>query len=407
MARITIDYTPAVHQGAGIGRLTRELIQALLRQRADHKFSLFVMGKPPADVPLSNIMHTAHLPLRVGPYTDRWLYRLWFKANVPLPVQLWSGAADLYHATDFVLPPLRHGLPSVLTVHDLSFERDPASAPPRLIPFLKKVVPASAQRASHIVADSHATARDLIELYGISPDKITVIHSGVSARFAPYGGTMYEERRRAFVLKKHKIGDAPFVLTVGTLQPRKNHLRLVQAFAKLVKGGVASGERYLSTLHAPSSTLVISGGKGWLYDDVLAEVKRLGIEERVKFIGFVDDAELPHVYRAARAFAFPSIYEGFGLPLLEAMASGVPVVSSNTSSLPEVVGPSTSSGQAAGLMVDPLDVDALAAALDTALHDDAWREQAIAQGLARASEFTWPRAAEQLLGVYETVLRGR
>ncbi len=131
----------------------------------------------------------------------------------------------------------------------------------------------------------------------------------------------------------------------------------------------------------------------------MTEVKKLGIEDRVKFIGFADDGDLPHLYRAARAFAFPSIYEGFGLPLLEAMASGVPVVTSNVSSLPEVVGN-------AGIQVDPFDVDALAHALNTALHDEAWRAGAIERGLARAAEFTWPHAARQLLGVYERVLGG-
>jgi glycosyltransferase involved in cell wall biosynthesis len=397
MARITVDYTPAVHQGAGIGRLTRELAQALLKVPSTHTFSFFVMGKPPRDVPLSNVMHTAHLPLRVGRYTDRWLYRVWFKANIPLPVQTWSGPCDLYHATDFVLPPLQPGTPSVLTVHDLSFERDPGSAPPRLIPFLKKVVPASARRANHIVADSYATARDLITLYGISPDKITTIHSGVHPRFSPFNGTLFQQRRRDYVLKKYNIADSPFVLAVGTMQPRKNHLRLVQAFAEIVKGGVGRGEGTRSSHHAPHSTLIIAGGKGWLYDEVLAEVKRLGIEDRVKFIGFADDVDLPHLYRAARVFAFPSIYEGFGLPILEAMASGVPVVASNASSLPEVVGD-------AGAQIDPFDVNALALALDTALHDEAWRRQAIERGLARIAEFTWTRAAEQLLSVYERVL---
>ncbi len=253
MARITVDYTPAVHQGAGIGRLTRELAQALLRQKSSHSFSFFVMGRPPADVPLSNIMYTAHLPLKVGRPTDRWLYRLWFKAHVPMPVQTWSGPCDLYHATDFVLPPMSIGIPSVLTVHDLSFERDPGSAPPRLIPFLKKVVPASAKRATHIVADSHATAHDLVDLYGIAPEKITTIHSGVNPRFAPYRDTLYEANRRRHVLKQYDIGDAPFVLSVGTMQPRKNHLRLVQAFAKLVKGGGVEGGGI--SLHSPLFTL--------------------------------------------------------------------------------------------------------------------------------------------------------
>ncbi len=389
MARITYDYTPAIHQGAGIGRLTRELGRALLNLPSPHQFSFFVMGRPGDDVPLSSLMDTAQLPLKVTKHNDRWLYRLWFRSRLPLPVQTFSGSCDLYHATDFVLPPMRGKTPSVLTVHDLSFERDPDSASPRLIPFLKRVVPDSARRATHIVADSHATARDLTELYGIPPAKITTIHSGASERFTPYTGSYFEERRRGSILRRYKIGEAPFVLTVGTMQKRKNHLRLVQAFAKVI------------AQHPPSLSvqLVIAGGKGWLYDEVLAEVKSLGLENRVKFIGYVEDSDLPHLYRAARVFAFPSIYEGFGIPPLEAMACGVPVVASNASSLPEVVGD-------VGLQVDPFDVDALAHALDTALHDEGWRAQAIVRGPERAKQFTWRGAAEQLLAIYEKSLGG-
>ncbi len=232
MARITFDYTPAIHQGAGIGRLTRELGRALLQLRSQHAFSFFVMGRPADDVPLSSIIYTAQLPLKVTRHNDRWLYRLWFRSRLPLPVQTFSGACDVYHATDFVLPPVRGNAPTVLTVHDLSFERDPDSAPPRLIPFLKRVVPDSARRATHIVADSNATAHDLTELYGIPPAKITTIYSGAGERFTPFSGSLFEARRRSAVLKHYKISDAPFVLTVGTMQKRKNHLRLVQAFAK-------------------------------------------------------------------------------------------------------------------------------------------------------------------------------
>ncbi len=388
VARIIIDYTPAIHQDAGIARLTREIVRAVLALGSPHEFSLFVMGRPALAVPLSNLMNTRELPLRVSRMSDRWLYRLWFRANLRAPVQLFSGSCDLYHATDFVLPPLRDGTPGVLTVHDLSFERDPDSAPPRLIPFLRRVVPDSARRAAHIIADSHATARDLTALYDIPSEKITVIHSGVDGRFTPYRDTLYMQRRRDYVLKKYGIGDAPFILTVGTMQRRKNHLRLVQAFAKLTAAHPG----------AQTPLLVIAGGKGWLYDEVHAEVQRLGLGEQVRFIGYVEDMDLPHLYRAAAVFAFPSTYEGFGLPLLEAMASGVPVVTSNVSSLPEVVGD-------AGLQVDPLDVDALARALEQALNDEVWRRHCIARGLARAVQFTWQRAAEQLLAVYERVLR--
>lgn len=388
MSKITIDYTSAIHQGAGIGRLTRELVRALLKldEAKAHEFGLFVMGRPGLEVPITNLMRTANLPMRTVRWNDRWLYRLWFKANLPVPVQRFSGPCDLYHAADFVLPPLDKGIPSVVTVHDLSFERDPASAPPRLIPFLKKVVPQSAQRADHLIADSHATAQDLQTLYGIAADKITVIHSGVEARFVPFDEeSILARRRRQYVRKHYKLGDTPFILTVGTMQRRKNHLGLVRAFAKIVKRQTAN------------VNLVIAGGKGWLYDDVLAEVQALGLSERVKFIGFVDDNDLPHLYTLASAFAFPSFYEGFGLPPLEAMACGIPVVTSSVSSLPEVVGD-------AALSIDPNDIDALAEALDQSLNDADWRAIAHARGLARAHEFTWERSAQQLLSVYEGVL---
>lgn len=376
MARITIDYTPAVQQSAGIGRLTRETTRALLALPASHAYTLFCMGRaaPPVLPPGVRFVST--------PLTDRWLHRIWYRARLPLPAELLAGRADLYHATDFLLPPML-ARRTVLTVHDLTFERDPGSAAPTLLRFLQRVVPASARRASHVVADSHATARDLTELYGVPASRITVIHSGVDARFRPCVDPAEAVAESAALRAKYGIGSAPFVLTVGTLQRRKNHLGLVRAFARLAA--------------RTDLDLVISGGKGWLYDEVLAEVRALGLERRVRFTGFTAEQDLPALYRAARVFAFPSFYEGFGLPLLEAMASGVPVVSSDASSLPEVAGD-------VALLANPRDGDAIAAALQRALDDEPWRASAIVRGIARAKEFTWERAGRQLLAVYESVL---
>jgi glycosyltransferase involved in cell wall biosynthesis len=376
MARITIDYTPAVQQSAGIGRLTREMTRALLALPAPHAYTLLCMGRAaPPSLP-SGVRFVS------TPLTDRWLHRIWYRARLPLPAELLAGRADLYHATDFLLPPM-FARRTVLTVHDLTFERDPGSAAPTLLRFLQRVVPASARRASHVVADSHATARDLTELYGVPSSRITVIHSGVDARFRPYADPAEAAHESAALRAKYGLGAAPFVLTVGTLQRRKNHLGLVRAFARLAA--------------RTDLDLVISGGKGWLYDEVLAEVRTLGLERRVRFTGFTAEQDLPALYRAARVFAFPSFYEGFGLPLLEAMASGVPVVSSDASSLPEVAGD-------AALLVNPRDDAAIAAALQRALDDEPWRAAAIVRGVARAKEFTWERAGRQLLAVYESVL---
>lgn len=416
MATITLDYTPAERQTAGIGRLTREVAKALLALRTRHEFRLFVMGRertadrrpqtvdrrpqtadgrPPTtggrnsaavSGPRSAVGAVIRTPIIRTPLSDRNLHRLWFRLGLRLPVENLCGPCDLYHATDFVLPPTRPRTRTVLTVHDLTFERDPGSAVPSLLTFLRRVVPASARRAHHIVADSYATARDLTELYQIPPDKITTVHSGVDFRFTTLTrGTAAQESRE--IREKYKLGPQPYLLCVGTLQKRKNHLNLVRAFAKVLRDWPAG----------PPPNLVISGGRGWLYEEVVAEVAALGLGQSVNFIGFADDADLPTLYRHARAFAFPSLYEGFGLPLLEAMASGVPVVTSNVSSLPEVVGQT-------GLMVDPYDVDALAAGLDKALRDEHWRAFAIQAGQKRAQQFTWRRAAEQLLEVYDKAL---
>ena len=396
MSRVTIDITPAVHQSAGIGRLTREVVRQLIASgtelaRTGYDFRLFCMGAPfsqsdqgrnPRDADSLFRDRATNIPVITGKLSDRWMYRLWFRARLPIPVELFAGTSDLYHATDFVLPPVFLHVKTVLTVHDLTFERDPNSAPPRLLPFLKRVVPQSARRATHIVADSLATAHDLSDLYGIPESKITTIYSGVDARFKPATTVSWQPQQDAALRLRYQIGNEPFVLAVGTMQPRKNHLALVRAFSKINIADV---------------NLVIAGGKGWLYEEVLAEIRRLGLSQRVKLIGFVDDADLPALYRAAAVFAFPSLYEGFGLPPLEAMASGVPVVASNASSLPEVIA-------AAGLLVPPHDVDALADALVRALTDQVWRQQVIPAGIARASQFTWQRAAEQLLEVYRNAL---
>ncbi|RME33796.1 MAG: glycosyltransferase family 1 protein [Thermoflexia bacterium] len=367
--RVGIDYTAAVQQQAGIGRYTRELVGALLRliarEAPDLSCTLFAAAGKEAfrQRDLAPNVQRCFLPL-----SDEWMARFWHRLRVPLPVEVFVGRVDLFYSPDFVLPPTLHTTRTLLTVHDLSFLRYPEHFVPKLVRYLERVVPDSVRRADRVLADSEATRTDLIELLGTPPEKVEVLYSGVDERFRPDGEEGEGERLRA------RYGlDRPYVLAVGTLQPRKNYVRLIRAFVRLPAG---------------ETVLVIAGGRGWMYEEVLEEAVRF--PHRVRVLGFVDEEDLPALYRGARLFVMPSFYEGFGLPVLEAMACGVPVVCSGVSSLPEVAGD-------AALLVDPADEEGLAEAMRRALEDGALREQMRTLGLARAATFTWDRAARQLL----------
>lgn len=381
MARIGIDYTAAIHQQAGIGRYTRELVAALTDD------SPLPAGEGPGvrdDLVLFVAGASRKLPppptgCRYAPssLSERTHARLWHRLKLPVPVEWWTGGISVFHATDFTLPRTRRQTRTVLTIHDLAFEKYPAETMPGMLDFLRRAVPDSARRADHIITVSEATRRDVIEMYRIDPDRVTAIPHGVSARYSPALSGHEAEVRR-----KYGLGDGPIILTVGTLQPRKNHLRLVQAFARV----------------AGDARLVIAGGAGWDYDAVRAEVERLKLGERVVFAGFVADGDLPDLYRTATVFAYPALYEGFGLPILEAMACGVPVVTSDRSSLPEVAG-------GAGLLIDPMDVDALADAISRVLEDSSLRADLHEKGLGRARQFTWQRAAEMTRAIYDQIMK--
>jgi glycosyltransferase involved in cell wall biosynthesis len=371
--RIAIDYTSAVRQAAGIGRYTRGLISAAIQLDPENHYFLLVAGgssQPPAPSPIA-----ANVVYRRIPASDRALAVLWHRLRLPLFADVWAGGADLFHSPDFTLPPLLRAR-GILTVHDLSFLHYPECAPPGLLAYLKAVVPRSVHNARLVLADSESTRRDIVELLGTRPEKVRVVYAGVGPEFKPvFDPPLLAEARARYGLAW------PFVLNVGTLEPRKNHVRLIRGFAQLLPRN-------------PDLRLVLVGGKGWLYEDVYAEVSRLNLQDRVIFPGFVTDADLPALYSLASIFAYPSLYEGFGLPVLEAMACGTPVVCSSASSLPEVAGD-------AALLADPTDVDALTHALDEALTNDPLRAELRRRGAAQAARFTWPAAARTLLDAYQ------
>jgi glycosyltransferase involved in cell wall biosynthesis len=236
----------------------------------------------------------------------------------------------------------------------------------------------SARRAAKVIAISESTRQDVIELLGVPAERVVRIYCGADPRFRP----LPAEEVAAF--RQEKGLPERFVLFLGTIEPRKNAVTLIEAFAALI----AAEPRRTENVQ-----LILAGGRGWLAEPVYARVEELGLGERVRFTGYVPEAEKALWYNAATCFCYPSLYEGFGLPPLEAMACGIPVVTSNVSSLPEVVGE-------AALTVDPLDSVALCGALQSVLLDDDLRTELAALGPAQARLFSWHEAARQTADVY-------
>ena len=384
--RIGIDYTSAAHQGAGIGRLTRNIVEALAEIDDENEYTLLIQGRdlPYASQPPGNdgrlrnaasgITGSNFREVRTR-VSERWWNRIWHRLRLPIAVEWLVGPVQVFHSPDFVLPPVQKLTRTIVTVHDLSFMRLPHCFEPALLRYLRVNVPHAVHRADWVLADSQSTRQDVIDLLHAPPEKVSVLYPGVEPRFRPIADKIELERvRQQYGLP------ARFILSVGTLQPRKNHATLVDAFSRLAVSDVE---------------LVIVGQRGWLYADLLSQVRGKALK-RVHFAGFVQDADLPAIYNLADVVALPSLYEGFGLPALEAMACGIPVVTADNSSLPEVVGD-------AGLLVQAMDTQALTVAMERLLSEAALREALIARGLARAAGFTWHKAAQDLLATYVKV----
>lgn len=375
--RIALDYTPAISQGAGIARYTRELAHALGRLDAADQYVLFSTEAPHAVRPFPEGPNLQH---RVIPLGRRNMTLLWQRLRMPVPLELFIGRTDVVHGTDFILPPA--AARRVVTIHDLAYLTHPHYALPSNVAYLTAVVPRSVRGADRVIAVSQRTADDLVERLAVPREKVHVIHLGISPAFAAERDeAAVEHVRRAYGLR------APFVLAVGTIEPRKDYETLIKAFAAA-----------RSEPDGPKM-LVIAGRPGWLYEGVYAAVERLKLGDAVKLLDYVPDADLPALYHAASAVAMPSIYEGFGIPVVEAMACGTPVVCSTGGSLPEIAGD-------AALLIPPGDVDALANALARILRDADLRTALRARGLERARHFTWERAAAEHVAVYHEAMGG-
>ena len=372
--RICIDLSPAIHQKAGLGRYARTLAEHLIAQDRASEYSAFAYGYFNADTlsPALRALPRANIPLDARP----WRMGVWLAHALGIPLDRAFPRMDIFHATEHLLPPLKNAK-TVFTLHDLIFQFFPEYHLPLNRWFLTNAMPHFVRRADAIIAVSECTKRDAIHVYNVPPEKITVIYEGVNPALHPVDDPNLIAQARA-----RYADNQPFIFFVGTIEPRKNLIALVDALRELRARGLPH-------------RLLIAGRKGWLYQDTFEHVKQMGMESEIVFLDYVPDADLPALFAACSAFVFPSLYEGFGLPPLEAMACGAPVIASNTSSLPEVLGD-------AALYVNPRDIE-IAAAIERVIGDHALCDELRARGIAQAAKFSLERAARETLDVYERV----
>lgn len=378
--RIALSTTSLIRPVTGIGQYTLNLAHALGHE-ADLEMTYFYGYvwsdiAAPRDLPHLALIKKWVKRLTPNPYhVSRVLQQGRFNFGAH------SRHPELYHEPNFL--PFHFDGPVVITVHDLSHIRYPETHPELRVRVMNKLLPPAIEKAAHIVAVSEFTRQEVIREFGVAADRITTTLNGVSQAFAPRRAGQCES-----VLQRHRLGYRGFVLAVGTLEPRKNLVQVIRAYAGLPPA------------FARRIPLVIVGGKGWKSEEIDRELSALLADGRARRLGFLPDDELPIIYAAARVFVYPSLYEGFGLPAAEAMASGVPVIVSDRASLPEVVGD-------AGIAIPPDDIDGMREALRRLSEDSTEREARAALSVERAASFSWARCGRQTAAVYRRVLGDR
>jgi glycosyltransferase involved in cell wall biosynthesis len=359
---------------AGVETYITNLIEALAASGEANRYTLYVTKERGGDRFAGRWPHVS--VRRTLPHTP------FIRIPVTFPIELRRHPADLLHV-QFTAPPFAP-CRVVATIHDLSFEHLPETFNRRSWMQLRLTVRRTARTAAHIITLSEFSRRDLIETYGVAPERISVTPAAAAAHFRPATVEAVAGVRRRYGI------DGDYVLAVGSIQPRKNLVRLVRAYSDL----------HRRRSHDKLPHLVLVGKRAWLYGETLRAVEQSGIASNVIFTGYVPEHDLPALYTGALCFVYPSYFEGFGLPPLEAMQCGAAVVAGDRTSLPEVVGD-------AGLLVNPFDEDAIGAALASLIDDGELRARLGERGRERAALFNWTDTARRTLQVYEQVTGGR
>jgi alpha-1,3-rhamnosyl/mannosyltransferase len=376
-ARLAFNASALLYPLTGVGYYARNLMSAI-GQNSDLLVKYFYNGfwsdrilhNAPAGASRVReiVKRIVPRPYQVSRYVNQFFFSRGVKAF----------SADLYHEPNFL--PFRFEGPTVITVHDLSYLRYPDTHPRLRVEIMESLLPRAIERANLVLVDSEFVRGEILSEFGTPPAKVVTTLLGVSSAYRPMGGEEIDATLRGFGLQYRK-----YLLAVGTLEPRKNLVQALRAYRRLAE---RSGVAY---------PLAIVGMKGWLVKDIEREMEPLIRNGQVRLLGYVSGEALPQVYAGSRMLIYPSLYEGFGLPPLEAMASGVPVITSNQASLPEVVGD-------AGVQVHPHDLDGLVEAMSVLIEDDAEWQRRSALGLERSRMFSWARCAAATVAAYRRVL---
>jgi len=368
--RVVIDIQAGVAQRAGVGRYTKSLVEHLGAFAASDELNLFYFDFQRRGIPFPVARATSRA-VRWCP--GRIVQKAWKTLGWP-PFDWFAGKADVYHFPNFIRPPLSRGR-SVVTIHDVSFLRHPDTTEPRNLQYLTAQIRNTVDRADAIITDSAFAAREIEELFGTPAGKVTPILLGLDP-------SIRRPSADAIATTQKSLGlDRPYVLMVSTIEPRKNIAFLVEVFERMAWF---------------DGDLVLAGARGWKCEPIFQRIAASKRKERIRHLDYVPDAQLPALYAGAELFLFPSRYEGFGFPPLEAMACGTPVLSSRGGSLPEVLG-------GAAEYAESFDAGAWAARAEALLADGALRAARVKQGLDRAREFTWDEAARKTWAVYRKV----
>ncbi len=366
--RIAIDVRLTHYTSGGISAYERALATKMPALDLDNEYLLLHSRKAkkalpaPANTRRVSCWTPAHHRL------ERWI----------LAGEILPHRPRLLHIPDFI-PPQSVGWRTIITIHDLTFLHYPEFLTADSRRFYNRQIESAVQRADAILADSEATRKDILKLLSVPPEKVSTVHLAQDARFTPQEETRIEAMRSQLELPHD------YILFVGTFEPRKNVNGLLDAYAQL------------RSRHSGTPPLILAGNPGWLFDETLALVERLDLGDTVRFLESFPTEDLPALYSGASVFVLPSHYEGFGLPVLEAMACGTVCVIANRASLPEIAGE-------AALRCDPNDTDSIVDSLERALADSALRTDLRERGFARAREFNWEKCCNKTLAVYRSVL---